>query len=456
VLWQVLGEHLEGFLQSTRSEHSGLPRFVEQELRRFLDCGVLSRGFARVHCTECGKDELVAFSCKGRGFCPSCGARRMADLAAHLVDAVLPYAPVRQWVLSLPYRVRFLLAYDPALCSHVRRVLVRAILYWIKARAKRTGAPEGRGGAVCFVQRFDSALRLNVHFHLLVLDGVFIRAANGRLQFAEIDPPTHADLQALIARLSRRLTRIVAEATHDHDGEPSTQADCLAAAVEGRGSRRIGTAPDPEPPARGPGKLAAACDGFSLHAGVRVSQVARDRLEVLCRYVARPPLVADRLTRTNDGQVLYRLKKKWSDGSTHVVLEPKVFLQRLCALVPRPRIPLVTYHGVLAPAATWRAEVVPTPPEQVRERHPHAAPLPATPVRTRKSPRRPWHPWAELMRRVYQLEVLRCPWCHGRRKLLAFLTNGDVIRKILAWLRLPLDPPPLVPARDSPDVVPAW
>jgi hypothetical protein len=59
---------------------------------------------------ECGKDELVACSCKGRGFCPSCGARRMADLAAHLVDAVLPHAPVRQWVLSLPYRVRFLLS----------------------------------------------------------------------------------------------------------------------------------------------------------------------------------------------------------------------------------------------------------------------------------------------------------------------------------------------------------
>ena len=83
--------------------------------------------------------------------------------------------------------------------------------------------------------------------------------------------------------------------------------------------------------------------------------------------MARPPLVADRRSRSKDGLVLYRLKKKWRDGSTHVVLEPKVSLQRLCALVPRPRIPLVTCHGVLAPAANWRAEVVPTPPERVRE-----------------------------------------------------------------------------------------
>jgi hypothetical protein len=247
----------------------------------------------------------------------------------------------------------------------------------------------------------------------------------------------------------------VAAATQDHDPEPSPQVVCLAAAVEGRGQRRLGTQPDPEPPARGPGKLAAACDGFSLHAGVRLGSVARDRLEVLCRYVARPPLVADRLTRSKDGLILYRLKKKWRDGSTHVVLQPKVFLQRLCALVPRPRIPLVTYHGVLAPAATWRPEIVPTPPERLREPHQHAAPPSAHPARIRKSPRRPWHPWAEWMRRVYQLEVLRCPWCLGQRKLLTFITDPDVIRSILAWLHLPLDSP-RVQARDSPDVVPAW
>jgi hypothetical protein len=72
-----------------------------------------------------------------------------------------------------------------------------------QGRAKRTGAPYGRCGAVCFVQRFDSALRLHVHFHVLLLDGVFVRGPDGRLQFAEIDPPTHADLQALVHRLSR-------------------------------------------------------------------------------------------------------------------------------------------------------------------------------------------------------------------------------------------------------------
>jgi hypothetical protein len=89
----------------------------------------------------------------------------------------------------------------------VRRVFVRSVLYWIKTRAKRTGVVDGRSGAVCFLQRFDSALRLNVHLHVLVLDGVYVRDADGRLRFAEIDPPTHDDLHAIVQRLSRRIAR---------------------------------------------------------------------------------------------------------------------------------------------------------------------------------------------------------------------------------------------------------
>ena len=76
-----------------------LPQFVKDEFDAFLECGVLAHGFLRLRCGDCGHDKLVAFSCKRRGFCPSCGARRMAQTAAHLVDHVIPHVPVRQWVL---------------------------------------------------------------------------------------------------------------------------------------------------------------------------------------------------------------------------------------------------------------------------------------------------------------------------------------------------------------------
>ena len=100
VLHRVLREHLETFLEEVRARDGGgsLPEFIERELREFLSCGVLARGFARFRCDDWGHEILVAFSCKGRGFCPSCCGRRMADLAGHLSDNVLGGLPVRQWV----------------------------------------------------------------------------------------------------------------------------------------------------------------------------------------------------------------------------------------------------------------------------------------------------------------------------------------------------------------------
>ena len=103
-LYAVVQEHLETFLQQARDPDSagaGPPRFIEGELRRYLDCGLLSRGFARLRCASCGDERLVAFSCKRR-MCPSCWSRRAADTAADLVDRVLPQVPYRQWVLTVP------------------------------------------------------------------------------------------------------------------------------------------------------------------------------------------------------------------------------------------------------------------------------------------------------------------------------------------------------------------
>ncbi len=118
ILYTIVREHLETFLREAarRVDGASLPHFVEQEFRDFLTCGILAHGFARVRCDHCAFERLVPFSCKGRGFCPSCGGRRMTERAAHLVDAVLPRVPVRQWVLSLPHRLRYLLAWNHSLC----------------------------------------------------------------------------------------------------------------------------------------------------------------------------------------------------------------------------------------------------------------------------------------------------------------------------------------------------
>jgi len=90
VLYGVIAEELETFLARRQERDRPLPRFVEREFRDYLTCGILEHGFIRVHCDDCGHDRAVPYSCKKRGFCPSCGGRKMADTAAHLIDHVFP------------------------------------------------------------------------------------------------------------------------------------------------------------------------------------------------------------------------------------------------------------------------------------------------------------------------------------------------------------------------------
>jgi hypothetical protein len=119
----------------------------------------------------------------------------------------------------------------------------------------------------------------------------------------------------------------------------------------GLGVLRIGQLVDPEEAAFVTGRRCAMIDGVSLHANVAVPKGDRRRLEKLCRYIARPLVSTERLSKLSDGRLLYRLKRKWLDGTTHVVFERLELVEKLAAIVPPPRIHVVRYHGVLAPPA---------------------------------------------------------------------------------------------------------
>jgi len=167
LLYELVDQHYPAFLAALEQAGRPLPTFVQQELAAYLTCGRLEHGFLRARCTQCPAERLVAFSCKRRGFCPSCGARRMVETAALLVDEVLPRQPLRQWVLSVPFPLRFLFATEPAAVTAVLGIVYRAMSTHLIRRAglKQTIA---QTGAVTLIQRLGSALNLNIHFHLLV------------------------------------------------------------------------------------------------------------------------------------------------------------------------------------------------------------------------------------------------------------------------------------------------
>jgi len=125
-LYGLVAEQRATFAQVAAAQ-GGVPSFVSDSFDRFLRCGVLAHGFARFGCDDCGYDHLVPLSCKARGLCPSCGGRRMMTLTRHVMDAELPHVPVRQWVLSLPFPMRYRLAYNQPLCTAVHRALASAL-----------------------------------------------------------------------------------------------------------------------------------------------------------------------------------------------------------------------------------------------------------------------------------------------------------------------------------------
>jgi len=199
VLYAVVEEHAEAFFARAGEQGASLPAFVHEEFARYLRCGRLEEGFVRVLCTGCRHEHLVAFSCKCRRFCPSCGARRMVESAAGLVEHVFPHMPVRQWVLSFPWPLRLLFAARPQLLTRVLAVVTRALS---TALARRAGlrASDAETGLVTFIQRFGSAVNLNVHLHILALDGVYTFDGE-RPRFHRVAPPAGEELERLLDAL---------------------------------------------------------------------------------------------------------------------------------------------------------------------------------------------------------------------------------------------------------------
>ncbi len=195
----------------------------------------------------------------------------------------------------------------------------------------------------------------------------------------------------------------------------------------------------------------ALLGGFSVHANVSISAGKKDALERLCRYIVRPPVALSRLAQLSDGAICYRVKNLAPHQPAVLRFEPLVFMRKLAQLIPPPRVHIVRYFGVWAPNAKLRSKVV--PPSAVATAADNNAGVvdSARGEMLERILRRPVLNWSELLRRVFAIDILACP-CGGRRKVIAFITNPNIARKILDHIGLPSAPPQAVPARAPPQI----
>lgn len=430
LLHRVIDTYWPIFLQEQERVGRNVPVFIKDEFRKYLRCGSPEYGFVRTYCYQCRESGIVAFSCKKRGFCPSCCARRMNDEAAHLVDHVLPQVTTRQWVLSFPYKLRYQMAHNPKLTNCILSIFKAVITSYLKKKAKQFGISNSQIGAVTFIQRFGSALNLNVHFHTLFCDGVFYKTETGEYKFLRLGEPSKEDLIFLASKIQGKVNALVNKLSLSENAQESFDESLVNEIATlsisqksgfgdraGHRLRRLGLNKIEVDPEVGD-PYSANVGGFSLNARVWVGGRDRTKLEKLIRYMARGPIATERLSEAAPHLLIYKMKTTWRDGTTHVSFSCLDFIARLVALIPPARMNLVRYHGVFAPNFKDRKLVV---PKTVNVAKPSA-----------KSGRLLW---SEMLKRVFEIDVTICRHCGGRLEQIAVIKDKVVAKAILMSLQ---------------------
>ena len=350
---------------------------------RYLDCGVLERGFARVFCPDCNEEYLLPFSCKCRGFCPSCGAKRAAAFAAFLKDELLEDVAHAQWVFTLPKMLRRYFLYNRELLGELCRAAYDTVAEMMAAAVEDS---EIRPGMVAVIQTFSDSLKWNPHVHACATRGGW----NAEGQWVPI-PYIDAHQAELLFR--HKVFHFLKK-----QGLLSDERIELL--------------------------LSWKHTGFSTDNSVTVYPSDELGLERLARYLIRSPVNLQRLhylPETN--QVLYQAKPGHDRGSSEL-LDPMEFVARVVTHIPDPNRHTIHYFGRYSNRAKPKSSQDSTSEELSDPKETSLAP----PSKLRRR-------WADLIRRVYQTDPLECPKCGSPMHILSFITQDRVIRRILAHLK---------------------
>jgi hypothetical protein len=386
-LYRLAETHHETFKQvydERFAERYGFWRAeVERTLWAFLDCGIEERGFARVRCDACRGEFRVALSCKRRGFCPSCHAKRAVVWAEWLAAEVLAPVAHHQWVFTVPKRLRVFFLYDRRLLGELSRCAWKTVRDLCRAgHQDRHAVP----GMVVSIQTYGDLANWQPHVHALVSSGVFDR--QGEFTPLQVPPAGVAEelFRRCVIRMLVRRGRLEEEAAE--------------------------------------GLLSWRHSGFSVHHAIRVESEDTQGLERLCRYLMHPPIAVERLCYEG-AQATYRGRRVHPvSGEEAVTLDPLEMLARLCQHIPPPGLHLTRLYGAYANRTRGARARRMDGAGSSRTEHEDA---PESPTPSQRARRREW---ARLIAKVFEADPLRCP-CGGTMRVVAFILDPAVIRKIL-------------------------
>jgi len=367
--------------------------YVKQVIHRFLDCGILHNGFARVKCGECGHEYLLAFSCKRRHFCPSCHQKRVVEFGEWLCEEVLKAVPHRHFVFSIPKILRRYFLYDRKLLSDLGRCGWESLKTFLQGTVPEDNAVPG---AVIAIQTFGDFLGFNPHLHILCTDGCFYgnSPAGAGFHVAPLFELKH--LEEIFRHKVFKMLLSKGKITQD--------------LVEMLMSWRH--------------------SGFNVFCGSRIQPGDENAMENLARYIIRASFSQERMTYIPDeSEVIYQSK----DGKEEKVFDALEWLAAMCSHVPNKGEQMVRYYGHYSNVSRGKRK---------KEDRDELIPSILEPDGSSKEYRRNW---ARLIQKIYEVDPLTCPKCAGRMKVISVIEDEDVIKKILRhlglWDRKPRPPP---------------
>lgn len=358
---------------------------ITDVIYKYLDCGDLHCGFARVKCKECNKEYLLPFSCKRRHFCPSCHQKRVIEFGEYLFEEVLKEVPHRQWVFSIPKRIRPFFMYDRKLLSKLSKCAWNVLSTYLK---KTVNDENSKPAVVIAVQTFGDFLNFNPHLHVIAADGCFDTDGN----FVTGNIPNADDLEEIFRYEVLKMLK--------------KEGKIFDITIENMKTWHH--------------------SGFNIYCGPAIFHDDEEGIINLARYIIRAPISQERMyyipiTETMNGiaKVIYKSKTS-NQKETFTALD---FLARLVTHIPNRGEQLVRYYGYYSNKSRGLRK------KADKDR---VSGLIETKISKKKFNRN----WARLIQKIYNVDPLLCPECSGEMRIISFIEDKKTIKKILKHLNL--------------------
>lgn len=402
-LYRLLDTHYEEFrnvYDERFSKRYGFWRpIIDEVVGKYLQCGDPHYGFARIRCKECGAEYLRPFSCKCRGFCPSCSKRKSLDMAIFLEEELFRPVPHRHWVWSVPKMLRLHFLHHRRLLPMLCRCAWDSLTMFLHNELDRRDVFPG---GILVPQTFGGMANWNPHVHALITDTCWDREGN----IIPMPNMGSADIHGVEKLFACLIFRMLLE--------ENMISEKL---VEDMNSWKH--------------------SGFSLHRGSSIKADDEDSRKTLSEYISRAPFSLERMSFNKRSKtVVYRGEHFHPALARNFdVKDPLEWIARITAHIPKKGAKQVIYYGAYSQA--WRGR---------ERRQGISAPTekePASSMKDRSTySRRRKLLWAILLKKVWDIDALRCPKCGGKMKVISFIEQPSVIKRILKHLELWEDPRP--------------